>query len=369
MRVTEDTKDVDRRKNRVLLWVTSTIAALAVGAACAWAAMTILRPAEDPLEATEYTYVAVTRGEVGDSMKLNTVAAWKQAPIAANRAAGVVTGVGIEAGAQVTQGTPLYSVDLRPVVAAAGSVPMFRPIGEGAEGPDVAQAQRMLGELGHYGGTADGVAGNGTVAAIKRWQESLDLEATGVIGEGDLIFVPDLPARVALDTKIVRTGASLSGGEEVLQGLPTTPEFSIPVTDTQANMIPTGTRVEVTAPDGTVWVGTATEQVRDADSGDVSVALTGEKGTAVCADSCGQVPVEGPSSLVSRIVTVETATGLVVPSAALTTTADGATVVVDRKGRRHAVTIGASAKGMSVISGVSEGTEVRVPAKGNADGR
>ena len=367
MRSAEKSKRLGPRGNWILLWTATSVGAVAIGAACAWAVITVLLPREDPLESTDYTYVEVNQGDVGDSMTLNAVAEWKQSPMAANRASGVVTGVNIQPGGEVTQGTALYTVNLRPVVTAEGAVPMFRSIGDGTEGPDVAQVQGMLSVLGHYRGTTDGKVGDGTVTAIKRWQKALGLEESGVIGEGDIIFVPDLPARVTLNEEIIHAGASLGGGEQVLLGLPAAPDFSIPVTDAQANMIPTGTRVEVSSPEGTLWAGTATEQVRDSDSGDVAIVLTGDSGAPVCGDGCGQIPVGGQSTLTCRIVTVETTSGLVVPSAALTTTADGETVVVDRRGKRHSVAVEASAKGMSVVTGVPEGISVRVPARASAD--
>ena len=49
------------------------LAAVVVGAA-GWAAATVLRPADDPLDATAFTYVTVEPGSVGSSINLNTVA-------------------------------------------------------------------------------------------------------------------------------------------------------------------------------------------------------------------------------------------------------------------------------------------------------
>ncbi|MES2866925.1 MULTISPECIES: peptidoglycan-binding domain-containing protein [Actinomycetes] len=334
---------------------------LALGAGSAWGALTVLRPAEDPLEVTNFTFVEVVEGEVGASVTLNTVAKWTPEPVGVNRAEGVLTSVEVSAGDEVSQGATLYTVGLRPVVIAQGEVPAFRTIALGIEGPDVEQLQVMLGALGHYGGTADGKAGAGTVAAIKAWQDTLGLEMTGEVGVGDVIFVPSLPMRVALDTEIVDRGASLGGGEEVVQGLPSEPEFWIPVTDTQAGMLTTGTRVEITSPDGGAWEAHAGDQRRDENDA-VTVALTGMEGGSICGDGCGQVPVIGQATLSSQIITVESVKGLIVPSAALITQADGQIAVIDDEEMMAPVTVEASAKGMSVITGVETGTRVRVPA-------
>lgn len=336
---------------------------LVAGAACAWAIMTVLRPAEDPLAATEHTYVAVTRGQVGASMSLNTIAEWSRVPAGSNQASGIVTGIGIEPGAEATQGSVLYSVDLRPVAVAQGDVPMFRQIGAGVDGADVRQLQEMLAALGYYGSALDGRAEAGTTTAIKRWQKALGLSESGVVEQGDLIFVPRLPARLALNSDSIHRGVKLSGGEEAVLGLPAAPRFWLPVSEGQAAMITAGTSIEVTSPDGQIWRGVAGEQERDADGGEISISVTGPEGAVLCGDACGQVPVSGQTTLLSDVVTVEQVEGLLVPSSALVTTADAGTAVVGEDGKRIPVEVVTSAKGMSVVSGIDEGTRVRVPAK------
>lgn len=335
---------------------------LLVGAVCAWAVLTVLRPASDPLASSEHTYVEVVEGEVGASISLNTIAEWAQVPVGTNRASGVVTTVDVAPGAEVSQGAVLYTVGLRPVAVAQGDVPMFREIRAGVKGADVRQLQEMLGALGHYDGAMDGEAGAGTTAAIERWQDALGVAETGVVSEGDVIFVPRLPTRVALDGEMVHRGASLAGGEEAVQGLSAAPLFWVPATDAQAAMMPTGTAVEVTSPDGQIWSGETGEQERDAESGTIEVAVVGVDGAALCADACGQIPVSGQTLLTSKIVTVEQVAGLVVPSSALVTLADGGVAVIDETGTRVPVEVVTSAKGMSVVTGVDAGARVRVPA-------
>ena len=337
------------------------LAAVVVGAA-GWAAATVLRPADDPLDATAFTYVTVEPGSVGSSINLNTVAEWTPTPVGSNQAAGVVTGAAVQPGDQVSQGSVLYTVNLHPVVVAQGEVPAFRAIGLDAQGADVAQLQGMLQSLGLYNGAVDGKAGSGTVQAIKAWQKSLGVPQTGTAELGDVIFVPSLPTRVSLDSKVIARGKSVSGGEEVLLGLPSAPTFVLPVTEAQAGMIPTGTQVQVTSPDGSIWDAVSTDQVADAETQTITVGLAGPDGGVICGDSCGLVPVTGEAMLSSVIVTVPTAGGLVVPSAALVTDAGGEVAVVDEAGARLPVTVVTSARGMSVVEGVEGGTRVRVPA-------
>lgn len=160
------------------------VAGIVAAGAVAWAVAAVTEPAADPLETTDFTLVEVTSGEVGSSIQLNSVAEWTPEPAGANRAAGVVTGVQVEAGAEVAQGSVLYTVDLRPVVIAQGNVPAFRDIGDRSVGADVRQVQQMLTDLGFYRGEIGGEAGAMTVAAIKAWQKSLGVDQTGVVGAG-----------------------------------------------------------------------------------------------------------------------------------------------------------------------------------------
>lgn len=350
-----------RTLSRRLWWILGGALLLGVGGAVGWAVSSVLTPPTDPLEASTFTYVTVEPGEVGSSINLNTVAAWTPEPVGANRAAGVVTGVAVLAGDEISQGSVLYFVDQHPVVVAQGDVPAYRAIGAGAQGADVAQAQTMLAAIGYYTGVADGKAGAGTIVAIKAWQKANGIPQTGVVEVGDVIFVPNVPTRVALDPEVIARGLLVSGGEQVVRGLPAAPLFRVPVTDSQAAMMPTGVRVEITSPDGDAWEGVVAGQSRDEQTATVTVALEGVDGGVICGDACGQVPVTGEARLSSRIVTIEAVSGLVVPSAALVTGADGQVAVVGADGVRVPVTVVSSARGMSVIEGATEGLRVRVP--------
>jgi len=338
---------------------------IAVAASCGligWAAGVVLTPAEDPLDATPYTYVEVAPGVVGASTQLNSSAEWVPTPAGENRAIGVVTSVSIEPGSEVSQGSVLYTVGLRPVAVAQGAVPAFRSIGPGTWGPDVAQLQSMLTAIGLYRGVPDGRSGPDTVAAITSWQRSQALPETGVVEVGDVIFIPSLPARVVLDDEVVARGSTLAGEEDVVRVLTAAPIFTLPVTEAQAGMIPEGTRVEMTSPDGDTWVGFAAAQKPDPQAGTMTVVLDGDAGGVICGDQCDQVPVAGRTLMLSRVITVPESAGLVVPSAALVTDARGDVAVVNEDGDLIVVTVIASARGMSVIEGPSEGILVRVPA-------
>lgn len=360
-----DTPASSRPPRRGWVWLAVIVTVGVLAGSAGWATATVLRPAEDPLDATPYTFVSVEQGEVSSSVNLNAVAEWSPTPVGTNQASGIVTGVVVAPGDEVVQGSTLYLLNQRPVVVAQGAVPAFRPIGEGVEGADVAQLQAMLHAQGSYSGTIDGTAGPRTVTAIKAWQKALGVAQTGLVELGDVVFVPTLPIRVSLDAELVSRGLSLSGGEPVLRGLPAAPAFTMPVTDAQAAMMPTGTAVQVTSPEGTVWDAVAGDRVTDEQSQTIVVSLSGPEGQVLCGDQCAQVPVSGQALLPSKIISVATVQGLVVPSSALITEASGQIGVIDQDGTVHPVTVVASARGMSVIDGVDAGVKVRIPATQN----
>lgn len=352
---------ISASRGRVALFTGIAVALALFAVAAGWALATILDEPEEVLESTPFTFVEVVEDEVGSSINLNTVAEWTPVPVGVTQASGTVTTVNVEPGQEVAAGTVLFTVNLRPVVVAQGDVPGFRPLAPGTTGADVAQLQQFLTALELYTGATDGGFGNATAAAVRAWQRTLGVQATGVVEPGDLIFVPTLPTRVALDTEKIVRGATLAAGDVVVSGLAVSPEFSIPVTEQQAGLLTTGTRVEITSPTGQAWEGFAGEQTAD-ENGLIQVALTGRDGAVICGEACGEITVTEPALLLSRIITVESVAGLTVPSAALVTDASGEVAVIDQSGERRPVQVVTSARGMSVIEGVDAGLRVRVPA-------
>src|SRR5690606_14909066 len=126
---------------------------------------------------------------------------------------------------------------------------------------------------------------------------------------GDVVLVPSLPTRISLDADKVVRGASLGASDPVISGLPAAPTFRVPVTDTQSAMMPNGTRVEVTGPDGQAWEGFVVDRATQQQGGTIDVILGGADGAPVCGTECGAISVTEQSLLRSQVVTVETVTG------------------------------------------------------------
>ncbi len=341
----------------VVTVVATTLAAGILG----WALATVFAPRQSAVDETTYTSVMVAEGTVGSSISLSAVAEWKRAQSVVTMSSGTVTTIPLTPGQEVTVGSVIFTVDLRPVVVAQGSVPSFRTLSGGATGADVAQLQQFLATLGLFGGEADGRFGALTAAAVEAWQASLGLEADGVVQPADILYLPTLPARVVLDADTVFVGATLSGGARVLSILAAAPHVTISVSESQSAVMPDGTRVELTGPHGETWNASVASRSLG-DDGTVTLALEGNDGGAVCASECGTIDPIRSTTLEASVILVETVSGLVVPSAALTSTESGDLVLVEVEGGRHPVTVIASARGMSVVTGVHAGLSVRIPA-------
>lgn len=340
-------------------WVAAVLVAVLLGVAAGWGAGYVLRPTA-PLTTREPVLVEVVVGEVGASISLNAVARWPARSAGLNRAAGVVTSLALEGAAEVNQGSALYSVGLRPVVVAEGSVPAFRPLSSGDRGEDVAQVQRMLSELTFYRGAINGQVNAATQHAIRAWQRKAGFPVTGSIAAGDVVFLPELPARVALDTKAVSVGKQLSGGEEVVSVLEAVPTFQLPISASQRSLIAEGTTVQITGPQGQQWNAVASVAVAGESPEAATVPLSSGDEGSVCDAECDAVPVGAETRLSAQVITVPTQAGLLVPSAALVSGVNGQVGVVDETGTVVPVRVVASARGMSVVEGVERGLRVRV---------
>ncbi len=339
------------------------LALVAVGFAGFWAGQVALEPPEDPLAAeVEPTTYLVQVGSVGRTLTFSAVAEWDLIPAGQNSAGGVVTSIEIEPGDTVDRGDLLYTVDLRPVTVARGEVPMFRTLSQRVTGPDVAQLQQLLADLGHYEGEIDGSFGVSTRTAVRAWQDALDITVDGVVQAGDLIFVPELPVRIAL-AEFVTIGARLSGGEPVVQVVPSDPDFRIPLASGQAALVPLSADVFVTYPEG-VWEARVEAAVEQVESGQLDLFLSGADGDSVCGDKCARwVQLTGRTVFRVEIVVIPETTGPVVPVGAISSGAGNEASVTLTDGTSVPVTVLESANGLAVVDGIDAGTEILLRAR------
>lgn len=338
----------------VLGWVVAFI----LGLASAWwaADATLSRPEVTPGTTSPVLYT-VRVGTVERVMSFTAKATWTSTPAAANSASGTVTSVEAQPGDVLKAGDVLYTVDLRPVVAAEGNVPSFRDLSVGATGADVAQLERFLTTRVGFFETADEEFTALTAAAVEAWQTRLGVHATGVVLRGDLLFLPRLPRRVTLSEEI-RVGAQVNSGTGAVESLSKFPRFTITLGADQSELVPLDGNVRVKR-SGDTWRGTIAS-ANQTETGQLELELAGRNGRALCASACAQLPVGRPTLMRAELIAVPPTSGSTVPTAALRTTADGTTVVVGADGDAIPVRVLAEANGQAVVSGVDQGEQIQL---------
>jgi hypothetical protein len=335
-------------------WVLSLVITGAVGL---WAGGTTLAPpATIDTSPTPVLYRVVT-GTVSRIQSFTAQAVWERVPAGRNSAAGIVTTVDVSAGDDVVPGQRLYSINLRPVFAAQGTVPMFRSLGKGATGTDVLQLQRLLKQLDFLVGPVSGTFTSATDQSVRAWQRKNKVDVDGIVRVGDVVFLPAVPARVA-PTDRLTVGEMLSGGEPVIDTLSSAPVFTVTLSQDQAPLVPLSGAAILHA-GTTSWSGdiatSATTPV-----GELVLTIEGASGAPLCGGECDLVPTGDVTNYRVDLVSVPETSGPLVPAAALKSKPDGSVFVVGGSGDEIAVTILAAADGRAVVAGVEPGQELRL---------
>ncbi|MCL2652579.1 MAG: peptidoglycan-binding protein [Propionibacteriaceae bacterium] len=312
-----------------------------------------LAPQMDDINANPAT-VTVTEMTVGRSIPAIVGAVWPARPFGVGGASGVLTSISVTDGAMVNEGDVLYTVDLRPVLAAVGAVPSFRDLTQGIVGRDVAQLQGLLIDKGLFRGAPNGVFDAATARAVLAWQKSVGVKEDGVVRVGDIVFADKLPARVRLVDGMA-VGKRLAPGDVVLSVLDADPQFTVTVLPNSA--LDSSKPLEVMINDQVVQaVVFSSSQDR---SGDSIWVLSSNSGGPICADKCGEVSLDPTEAVFSarQVVTPEV-TGPGVPAAAVWLRASGDPYLLECDGTELPVTIVAEGEGGVVLNGVADGVVV-----------
>lgn len=352
-----------RRKRWPSILATSAIALL-LGCVIGWAAATVFMPAEDVSQDAATATVEVTEGTVGSTLQFSAAAQWDSRPMAANAADGIITSIEVSQGDRVAAGDALYTVNERPVIVAEGDTPAYGSMQRDSEGEVVRQLQQFLLDGGYLSFEPDGEFGPGTHTAVRNWQRDAGYPVTGIVEQGDIIWLANLPTRVTLESEVFSSGRSILPGEGDIYALGAAPDFTMPLTQQQAQMIPQGTEVSITGPEGETWDAVVGEREAAEEASDMMIlTLEAPDEATICGDECSQIPVTGQTLLSSTIHVTPPQDGLVVPVAAIRTDSTGATLLIDTEGNEHPVAIVQTADGMALIEGVDTGLRVQIPAE------
>lgn len=318
----------------------------------------------DPGPAAEAT-AQVRRGDLVETTSTSGALSYPGGRELATTLTGTITWLPA-AGRVIREGQRLYEVDLTPVVRLDGKVPAWRDLEPGmSDGVDVRQLEQALADLGFpssFDLEVDEEWTSATTEAVEEWQEDRDLEETGRLPLGTVIFTE---GDQRVEARLLAVGDVAQPGTPVLEIGDDERQVIVGLDPTRRNLAPIGGEVALKFPDGTTARGRITdvEVVPPADDQaqetlTVTVEPTGRRSRKEVA-----AQLDGASVLVSFTDTLASDV-LIVPVTALVALADGghAVEVVDGSVTRMVpVTTGGFADATVAISGdVAEGDTVVV---------
>lgn len=160
------------------------------------------------------------------------------------------------AGDEVGCGESLYRVDGDPVTLLCGRTPLYRPLDEGASGPDVRQLNRNLVELGYAKRPdlegARSEFGPATADALTELRDDLGLDESDSLEPGEAVFLPG-PIRITSVSATLATSAR--AGSPLAQATSTTRRVQVDLDPTEAGTVAVGDRARVVLPDNSTAAG------------------------------------------------------------------------------------------------------------------
>lgn len=278
-------------------------------------------------------------------------------PVATNLP-GTLTWLPVE-GATIRPDHRLFQVNGENVFLFDGRMPAWRDLASGSDGQDVLQVERNLDALGYdpYGAmTVDGEWDGGTTAAVVRWQEAHELDETGTIELGRVVFQPG--AR-----RVSGVSATLGGraGGAPLRTTSTRRAVTVELSPSEVELAREGALVTVELPSGEDVRGRIVDVARvaklpageDVSASDATVAVTIRLGRGARGTRIDQAPVD------VQLERSRARDALAIPASALLAVAGGDFAVELREagGERRIVPVetGVSSDGYVAIEG--EGLE------------
>jgi hypothetical protein len=239
-----------KRKHRVLAGAAVLVAVTAIGGVVAMSGAEQASPAAQEPPANAAT---VERGRLSDMVSQYGILTYRArsdgSPYAVfNRARGTYTKLP-NAGDEVGCGDVLYRVNDKPVLLLCGSTPAYRSLSDGASGPDVAELNANLVDLGYatraqLDPSSDRFSSE-TASALEKLQSKLGEDRTGSLKLGQAVFLAE-GVRVAAVTG--ELGGSAQPGTQVAQATSDTLEVQVNLDPSQQGEVKKGDRAQITLP-------------------------------------------------------------------------------------------------------------------------
>jgi hypothetical protein len=161
-------------------------------------------------------------------------------------------------GQVIRRGQSVYDVDQRPVPLMYGAVPFYRTLDVDSEGDDVKTLEQNLVALGHADSDVIDVDREytaGTAAAVRRWQDHLNVAETGTVSSGDALVAP---GEIRVTSVSVLAGQNLTPGQVVVAATGTSRNVRVDLALENQQYARAGERVTVDLPNGRDTTGRIT---------------------------------------------------------------------------------------------------------------
>lgn len=229
----------------------------------------------------------------------------------------------------IAPGEVLYTADGEPVWLLPGSAPAWRTLEAGLTGPDVAQLESYLSDLGYDVGTVDDTFDATTTAAVNTWQQDLSIEDTGIVELGSVLFAS---GDVTVTAIHVSVGDTLADGDSVLDVAGTDLQATLTIAPDLVRLVMAGQEFDISVTSDQSVTGIISSVVANPRGGATAVANLSEQPEVAVA----------PISVTARRTALATDTVLTVPATALLKLDQGGYAVRLESGVLVAVEIGAT---------------------------
>jgi hypothetical protein len=333
------------------------VTVLIVGGVTAYVFVTRPAPPTAAAQPAPPATTTVAKTTLSNSVTLNGTLGYGKATVYTGRKAGTLTWLPA-VGTVVHRGEQLYTVDAKPVVLFVGDLPLYRTIDHTATpGPDVREVNANLRALGFRTAPTGDAYTDGTATALKAWQHKNKLDENGALGLGDVAM---LTGEVRVDSLKAQPGAPAAADLLGLTG--TARQVTAPVDTSQVDiaLLKTGSKVDLTLPDGAKVPGTVTAAGPDssgagtASPGGGSPSSGPSQSVTISVDDQSKVSTMDSGGVGVVITTAHHDNVLAVPVGALIALQEGGyavQVVADGRTRLVAVQTGMFADGQVEVSG------------------
>jgi peptidoglycan hydrolase-like protein with peptidoglycan-binding domain len=215
------------------------------------------RPEPAKAAATSGPTTAVERRDLVDRENLDGTLGYDDEGTLNAGAAGVLTRLS-DPGAVITRGHSLYDLDDEPAAFLLyGSLPAWRDFTPGMnDGEDIRQLERNLKALGYDPGTVDDDWDSDTTDAVEDFQKDRDLDDTGTLKLGTIVFRPEA-TRIASAKATV--GDTVSPGRPLAEISSTKRVITVNLDARRQRLARTGDKVTVEMPEGDTATGRITD--------------------------------------------------------------------------------------------------------------